>query len=151
MKNSTSRSGGIPVNSSGKTSGKSRTTGTFSIPSRRETLRAFIIKICVSASWVIQVVWLTILTGVLKELDRLGATIQRGIVNFQPIHSQDEVYGGRLQEDGGSKELNSLNFNGGVWHYHGGSALTYRGPNNHRWVHRFILEVMRKCKCFRHE
>src|SRR3954471_18186067 len=87
------------------------------------------------------------LTGGVKELDRLGATIQRGIVNFQPIHSQTEVYGGGFREDGGSKEFNSFNLNGGVWHKHGGSALAYRGVNHHRWFHRFILEVMRKCKC----
>src|SRR3954471_920648 len=91
------------------------------------------------------------LTGGVKELDRLGATIQGCIVNFQPIHSQDKVYGGRFQEDGGNKELNSFDFNDGVWHKHGGAALAYRGANHHRWFHRFILEVMRKCKCFRHE
>src|SRR4051812_48049780 len=72
------------------------------------------------------------LTGGVKELDRLGATIQRGIVNFQPIHSQNEVYGGRFQEDGGNKEFNSFDLNGGVWHKHGGSALAYRGANHHR-------------------
>src|SRR4051812_8745226 len=36
------------------------------------------------------------LTGGVKELDRLGATIQRGIVNFEPIHPQNEVYGGEF-------------------------------------------------------
>src|SRR3954469_16548773 len=56
------------------------------------------------------------LAGGVKNLDRLGATIKCGIVKFQPIHSQNEVYGGRLQEDGRSKELNSFDFNGGVWH-----------------------------------
>src|SRR4051812_5053155 len=54
------------------------------------------------------------LTGGVKKLYRLGATIQCGIVNFQPIHSQNEVYGGGFQEDGGSKELNSFDFNDGV-------------------------------------
>src|SRR3954468_22232123 len=75
------------------------------------------------------------LTEGVKELDRLGATIKRGIVNFQPIHSQNEVYGGRFQEDGGNKEINSFDFDGGVWRYHGGSALTYRGANHHQWFH----------------
>ena len=48
------------------------------------------------------------LTGQVKKLDILGATIECGIVNFQPIHSQNEVYGGRFQEDGGNKEFNSF-------------------------------------------
>src|SRR4051812_31188225 len=34
------------------------------------------------------------LAGGVKKLDRLGAIIQCGIVNFQPIHFEDEVYGG---------------------------------------------------------
>src|SRR3954467_11875956 len=70
------------------------------------------------------------LTGGVKKLDRLGATIECGIVNFQPIHSQDKVYGGGFQEDGGNKELNSFDFNGGVWHKHGGSTLAYQGANH---------------------
>src|SRR3954465_1163569 len=60
MTNSTSLDGGIPDRSSGKTSGKTRTTGTFSIRSRGETFKAFIIKICVSALRVTRVVWLII-------------------------------------------------------------------------------------------
>src|SRR3954466_5560703 len=91
------------------------------------------------------------LVGGVKKLDRLGATIKCGIVKFQPIHSQNEVYGGRLQNDGVSKEFNSFNFNDGFGHYLGGSALAYRGANNHRWVHLFQCEFMRQCKCFRHE
>src|SRR3954463_837126 len=91
------------------------------------------------------------LTGGVKKLDRLGATIECGIMNLQPIHSQNEVYGGRLQNDGGSKEFNSFNFNGGFGHYLGGVAMAYRGADNHRWVHLFYREVMRQCKYFRHE
>src|SRR3954469_14579430 len=86
-----------------------------------------------------------------KKLDRLGATIECGIVKFQPVHSQNEVYGGRHQDYGGSMEFNSFNFNDGFGHYLGGSALAYRGANNHRWVHLFQCEVMRQCKCFRQE
>src|ERR1041384_6111285 len=65
------------------------------------------------------------LTGGVKKLDRLGTTIQCGIVDFQPIHSQDEVYGGRLQNDGGHTEYNYFDFNSGIGHHHGGSALAY--------------------------
>ena len=52
------------------------------------------------------------LTRGVKKLDRLGATIECGIVKFQPIHSENEVYGGRLQNDWGNKEYNSFDFDG---------------------------------------
>ena len=62
-------------------------------------------------------------------MDRLGATIECGIVHFQPIHSENEVYGGRLQNDWGNKEYNSFDFDGGIWHQLGGTALADRGAN----------------------
>ena len=45
------------------------------------------------------------LAGGVKELDGFGATIKCVVVSFQPVHSQNEVYGGRLQNMWGNNEF----------------------------------------------
>src|SRR4051812_9454907 len=113
MTNSTFLIGGIPGSSSGKTSGKSRTTGMFSIPSklRHSYIQCIDLPFSIlgNSSGVVNN-----LAGGVKELDGFGATIEGSIVNFQPIHSQNEVYGGRLQNDGGNKEYNPFDLTGDI-------------------------------------
>ena len=50
------------------------------------------------------------LTGRVKELDGLVATQDRGIMSFHPIHSENKVNGGRLQNEGGNKEFKFFDF-----------------------------------------
>src|SRR3954466_13228509 len=69
------------------------------------------------------------LAGGVKKLDRLGATIQCGIVSFQPIHVEDEVYGGGFQNVWSNHEFYPFDIDGEVGCYHVHMTLAPGSPD----------------------